>query len=278
MIIAKELNSIEYGGIMEEGNHFSEVSEDTENERIYQRRAAIGMVFFLFVVIFILCMVAIYGGINPKGLVLRETFRVRNSTRPRTTTPAPTNATITIAPKAPVLNVGNINVTLNIIDKSKLPNNTKNITAIFQQNKDSSSSINNDIEYINNNVSSNNSYSENSSSNNSDRSEDDLKFSTPISPSEEVSIEPGTATDVEEMEKVSSGTSNNNSSGFATVESVQESKTIAPTAHSASSLGSEKVKYIHETFNLRHARRKVRRLYRFLDTNKDWLAFHRYSL
>ena len=28
-------------------------------------------------------MVAIYGGINPKGLVLRETFSVKNSTRPK---------------------------------------------------------------------------------------------------------------------------------------------------------------------------------------------------
>ncbi|CAG7836725.1 unnamed protein product [Allacma fusca] len=33
-------------------------------------------------------MVAIYGGINPKGLVLRETFSVKESLRP-TTTPNP---------------------------------------------------------------------------------------------------------------------------------------------------------------------------------------------
>jgi hypothetical protein len=56
-----------------------------ENERIWQRRAAIGVVFILFFVIFGLCMVAIYGGINPKGLVLRETFSIRNSTLPKTT-------------------------------------------------------------------------------------------------------------------------------------------------------------------------------------------------
>jgi len=30
-------------------------------------------------------MVAIYGGINPKGLVLRETFSIKNSTLPKTT-------------------------------------------------------------------------------------------------------------------------------------------------------------------------------------------------
>lgn len=34
-------------------------------------------------------MVAIYGGINPKGLVLRENFRIRKTTRPTTTTPEP---------------------------------------------------------------------------------------------------------------------------------------------------------------------------------------------
>lgn len=35
-------------------------------------------------------MVALYAGINPKGLVLRENFRIRKTTRPTTTTPEPT--------------------------------------------------------------------------------------------------------------------------------------------------------------------------------------------
>jgi len=143
MIIAKELNSIEYGGIMEDNHPFSEVSQDTENERIYQRRAAIGAVFFLFVVIFILCMIAIYGGINPKGLVLRETFRVRNSTLPRTTTtPSPTNHTAT----------GNTtSVTIsNILQPTSSTNSTNNInevrelensTIIVFRANDSSSSV-----------------------------------------------------------------------------------------------------------------------------------------
>lgn len=39
-------------------------------------------------------MVAIYGGINPKGLVLRETFNIRNSTLPRTTVAPIINASI----------------------------------------------------------------------------------------------------------------------------------------------------------------------------------------
>lgn len=44
-------------------------------------------------VIFVLCMVAIYGGINPKGLVLRETFNVVRSVRPTTTKVPIINAT-----------------------------------------------------------------------------------------------------------------------------------------------------------------------------------------
>lgn len=45
-------------------------------------------------------MVAIYGGINPKGLVLRENFRIRKTTRPTTTTPEPsTEIMITTATK-----------------------------------------------------------------------------------------------------------------------------------------------------------------------------------
>lgn len=51
------------------------------------------VVFVLFFVIFALCMVAIYGGINPKGLVLRETFQIRETVRRTTTTSAPINVT-----------------------------------------------------------------------------------------------------------------------------------------------------------------------------------------
>lgn len=38
-------------------------------------------------------MVAIYGGINPRGIVLRENIRTRKTTRPTTTTPEPPTTT-----------------------------------------------------------------------------------------------------------------------------------------------------------------------------------------
>lgn len=98
MIIARELDSAGYGFRGETLEKLSSTtsSEALENERIFQRRAAICAVFSLFVTIFILCMLAIYGGINPRGLVLRETFRVANSTKPKlkpSTTIAPPNGT-----------------------------------------------------------------------------------------------------------------------------------------------------------------------------------------
>ncbi|XP_035703787.1 uncharacterized protein LOC118434415 isoform X1 [Folsomia candida] len=104
-IIAKELNSIEFGGMLEKISSTS-TSEEFENERIFQRRAAICAVFSLFVTIFILCMVAIYGGINPRGLILRETFRVANSTKPKTTTtPTPPNTTDDLPEGSPTVSL-----------------------------------------------------------------------------------------------------------------------------------------------------------------------------
>lgn len=107
-------------------------------------QTGIGAVFVIFIVIFILCMVAIYGGINPDGIVLRKTYIVRNSTPPRRTTVEPS----TVLPTVTIINTDFSIVTgtensssTNVKGIDSYDNITSLSTVIVDQNSTSTEAI-----------------------------------------------------------------------------------------------------------------------------------------
>lgn len=70
VLVHSFIHGVKTSHLLHQWAYFKYFRYKEEDEIVWQRRAAIGVVFFLFLLILALCMLLIHGGISPDGVVI----------------------------------------------------------------------------------------------------------------------------------------------------------------------------------------------------------------